>query len=129
MKKLKKHHEENKKLYGDGYKRNFVTDRLERNRDILMEVDDFVNVKLNGIIYLGMCNIGHNPTYNFSEGRRMEVNIFNLDEDIYGEEIEVFFVERIRSEHKFNNVDELRLQLIHDKEECLKLASSVNYTK
>lgn len=35
MKKLKKHHEENKKLYGDGYKRNFVTDRLERNRDIL----------------------------------------------------------------------------------------------
>ena len=59
----------------------------------------------------------------------MEVNIFNLDEDIYGEEIEVFFVERIRSEHKFNNVDELRLQLIHDKEECLKLASSVNYTK
>lgn len=48
MKKLKKHHEENKKLYGDGYKRNFVTDRLERNRDILMEVDDFVNVKLNG---------------------------------------------------------------------------------
>lgn len=89
----------------------------------------FVNVKLNGIIYLGMCNIGHNPTYNFSEGRRMEVNIFNLDEDIYGEEIEVFFVERIRSEHKFDNVDELRLQLIHDKEECLKLASSVNYTK
>lgn len=48
MKKLKKHHEENKKLYGDSYKRNFVTDRLERNRDILMEVDDFVNVKLNG---------------------------------------------------------------------------------
>lgn len=46
--KAKKHHEENKKLYGDGYKRNFVTDRLERNRDILMEVDDFVNVKLNG---------------------------------------------------------------------------------
>ena len=35
MKKLKKYHEENKKLYGDGYKRNFVTDRLERNRDIL----------------------------------------------------------------------------------------------
>ena len=48
LKKLKSEQDESRRLYGDGYKRNFVTDRLERNRDILMEVDDFVNVKLNG---------------------------------------------------------------------------------
>lgn len=48
LKKLKEHHDDNKRLYGDGYKRNFVTNRLERNKEFLMEIDDFVNVKLNG---------------------------------------------------------------------------------
>lgn len=89
----------------------------------------FVNVKLHGEVYLGMCNVGHNPTYNFTDERRMEVNIFNLDEDIYNEEVEVFFVSKLREEHKFESVEELKNQLLKDKEECLKLASDVNYTK
>ncbi len=89
----------------------------------------FVNVKIDGIVYLGMCNIGHNPTYNFSEGIKMEVNVFNLDEDIYGENVEIFFVDRIRPEHKFDSLDELKKQLVIDKNKCLLLASDVNYTK
>lgn len=48
LKKLKAEQEESKKLYGDGYKRNFVTDRLERNKEKLLEISDFVNVKING---------------------------------------------------------------------------------
>lgn len=48
LRKLKECQEDNKKLYGDGYKRNFVTDRLERNRETLIEIEDFLNVKLNG---------------------------------------------------------------------------------
>ena len=48
LKKLKSEQDESRKLYGDGYKRNFVTDRLERNKENLMEIADFVNVKING---------------------------------------------------------------------------------
>lgn len=48
LRKLKECQEDNKKLYGDGYKRNFVTDRLERNRETLIEIEVFLNVKLNG---------------------------------------------------------------------------------
>lgn len=48
LRKLKECQEDNKGLYGDGYKRNFVTDRLERNRETLIEIEDFLNVKLNG---------------------------------------------------------------------------------
>ncbi len=48
LKKLKNVHDENKLLYGDGYKRNFVTDRLVKNKEKLIEVTDFINVKLNG---------------------------------------------------------------------------------
>lgn len=48
LKKLKDEQEMSRKLYGDGYKRNFVTDRLERNKERLLEIKDFVNVKVNG---------------------------------------------------------------------------------
>ncbi len=89
----------------------------------------FVNVKVDGIIYLGMCNIGHNPTVKYVDERRMEVNIFNLDDDIYGDNIEVIFVEKIRNETKFSSIEELRLQLCKDKAKCLELAGELNYTK
>ena len=46
--KLKETQDESRKLYGDGYKRNFATDRLIRNKENLMEITDFVNVKVNG---------------------------------------------------------------------------------
>ncbi len=48
LKNLKAKQEENKAFYGDGYKRNFVTERLVRNKEKLMEITDFVNVKVNG---------------------------------------------------------------------------------
>lgn len=48
LKKLKSEQDESRRLYSDGYKRNFVTDRLERNKENLMEITDFVNVKING---------------------------------------------------------------------------------
>ncbi|MBE6700390.1 MAG: site-specific integrase [Ruminococcaceae bacterium] len=48
LKNLKAKQEENKAFYGDGYKRNFVTERLVRNKEKLMEITDFVNVKING---------------------------------------------------------------------------------
>ena len=48
LKNLKTKQEESKAFYGDGYKRNFVTERLVRNKEKLMEITDFVNVKING---------------------------------------------------------------------------------
>lgn len=89
----------------------------------------FVNVKIDEVYYFGMCNIGHNPTFNFQEQKKMEINIFNFDEDIYGSNIEVIFIEKIRNEQKFNNVDELVEQLKKDKQKCLEFAGDQNYTK
>ncbi len=89
----------------------------------------FVNVKIDEVYYFGMCNIGHNPTFNFQEQKKMEINIFNFDEDIYGSNIEVIFIEKIRNEQKFNSVDELVEQLKKDKLKCLEFAGDQNYTK
>lgn len=89
----------------------------------------FVQVKLNNVFYYGMCNVGNNPTFNYCETKRLEVNIFGLSEDIYGHNLEVFFIKNIRSEKKFNCKEELLEQLKLDKTKCYELSNEINYTK
>lgn len=74
--------------------------------------------------YKGMLSIGRNPTVNKgSAGRSVEVNIFDFDKDIYGEEIEIIFRFRLRDEQKFSNVSQLSKQLELDKRDALQLLS------
>jgi len=89
----------------------------------------FVNVIVEGIPYLGMANIGHNPTIEYQDKIKLEVNIFGLDEDIYGENIEVYFINRIRDEKMFKSKEDLIKQLKQDKALCLEYAGDLNYTK
>lgn len=64
-------------------------------------------------VYIGATNIGYNPTVN---GNKMsiETNILEFNKDIYGETIKLEFLERIRDEKKFKNLDELKIQLKMD---------------
>jgi len=68
----------------------------------------------------GMMNIGVRPTIG-GINRVIEVNIFDFDEDIYGQTLRVFVKKFIRPEIKFNGLDELKLQLEEDKNESIKL--------
>jgi len=70
--------------------------------------------------YKGMSNIGYRPTLNHGE-LTIEVNIFEFDEQIYDEQITISFVERMRDEHKFENMEALITQLTKDKKAALKL--------
>lgn len=65
--------------------------------------------------YGGMLNIGVRPTVSRSGIVRLEVNIFDFNVDIYGDTITVSLFSRIRGERKFNNVEELRIQLHQDR--------------
>ncbi|MGE5106150.1 MAG: bifunctional riboflavin kinase/FAD synthetase [Sphingobacteriales bacterium] len=62
----------------------------------------------------GMMNIGVRPTVDGLR-RMIEVNIFDFDEDIYGELVKVEIVKRLRDEKKFSGLDELKQQLQNDK--------------
>ena len=65
----------------------------------------------------GMMNIGVRPTV---EGtfRMIEVNIFNFDEEIYGDILTVHIQKRLRNEQKFNGLEELKAQLLKDSEQA-----------
>lgn len=88
-----------------------------------------VTVHLNrqGIIQneKGMMNIGYRPTVNGKE-RRIEVHIFNFDEDIYHQHLKVSLINYTRKEMKFSGLDALTNQLTRDKKEISGLLSNIN---
>ena len=68
---------------------------------------------LCGKKYKSITNIGVNPTVEHAK-KRSETYIPNFSGDIYGETIEVTFLEKIRDEQKFKNTDELKKQIQKD---------------
>jgi riboflavin kinase/FMN adenylyltransferase len=84
----------------------------------------FVKVRTLEKEYFGMCNIGCRPTVATGNARTIETHIFDFDEDIYGLDLEVTFVSRIREEVRFGSLDELRVQLEKDRDACMKVVRS-----
>ncbi|MGT2929599.1 bifunctional riboflavin kinase/FAD synthetase [Streptococcus dentasini] len=73
--------------------------------------------------YRAMTSIGKNVTFGGSE-LRLEVHIFDFDGDIYGEQLEIIWLDKIREMIKFNNIDELVDQLHRDQIAAQKWESS-----
>ena len=84
----------------------------------------FVKVNVLDRELYGMCNIGYRPTVGAGNARTIETNIFDFDEDIYGLDIDITFVARIREERKFDSLSDLKAQLELDRNECLAILSS-----
>ena len=74
-----------------------------------------VDVEHDGQMYRGMASVGKNITFEGDE-LRFEANIFDFSQDIYGDTIRIFWLDKIRDMVKFDNVDELVKQLQVDKE-------------
>ena len=77
-----------------------------------------VLVDLEGISYKAMLNIGVRPTVGGTSSV-IETHIFDFNDDIYGKQLTISFVERIRDEKKFNSLDELKNELTKDKAKSL----------
>ena len=76
----------------------------------------FVKVETLGRELYGMCNVGCRPTVSSGNHRTIETHIFDFDEDIYGLDIKVTVMEKIRDEVKFESLEALRNQLEKDRE-------------
>ena len=111
--------------YQNGRKMGFPTANLDVTRcqqllpasgvyAVLVRLKDSVGWKR------GMMNIGHRPTFNGTT-TSMEVNLFNFSGDLYGQELLVSFISKIRDEHKFDSIEALAEQLQHDKVQINKL--------
>lgn len=85
----------------------------------------YTNVEVNKNIFKGITSVGHNPTVNGKE-LTVETFILDFDGDIYGKNINVYFIEKIRNEVKFNGINELICQLKKDEQYAYKNNFMVN---
>ena len=81
----------------------------------------FVQVETVGRTLYGMCNIGCRPTVGQGNARTIETHILDFDEDIYGLDLRLTFIARIREERRFESLEALKFQLESDKKECTSL--------
>ena len=115
-----------KVVYGHhlGHKIGFPTANIQvaDERKLLPAIGVYaVKVIIEQEIFNGMLNIGIRPTVSNDGQVSCEVYIFDFSRDLYGKNITINFIDRIRGERKFNDIEELRAQLQKDQEKILKL--------
>ena len=76
---------------------------------------------IDGASYGSITNIGKKPTIAGERPAGAETYIYDLDENLYGKKIEVHFLDFMRPEMKFSGVDELKMQVLKDKETGRKM--------
>jgi riboflavin kinase/FMN adenylyltransferase len=109
-----------------GRKLGFPTANISIPNDKLLPLPGVyaVTIEVDNHQYEGMLNLGYRPTISSELNKKnIEVNIFDFKRDIYGKEIRISFVGRIRDELKFAGLDELKKQLNRDKKDSIKILS------
>ena len=75
--------------------------------------------RLDGSTYRGVANLGYRPTVaGETPERLLELHLFDLNRDIYGEDVEVRFLRFLRPEKKFESLDALAEQIARDVKEA-----------
>ena len=74
-----------------------------------------VFVEAEESLFRGVMNIGFNPTFD-DKTLSLEVHILNFNRDIYGERLGIYFIERLRDEKRFANIEELKKAIKRDLE-------------
>lgn len=73
--------------------------------------------------YKSVVNIGTKPTFHDNYPLTVEVHIIDFSGDVYGEEIELVFVRKIRDEKKFAGIQDLVEQIGKDREQAINITS------
>ena len=77
-----------------------------------------VEVETLGGHFYGMTNVGVRPTVSGAGARTIETHIFDFDELIYGLDLSVRFIAKIRDERRFESLEALKAQLAADEAQC-----------
>lgn len=76
---------------------------------------------INGKKYISVTNIGVRPTIEGGSEKRSETNIVGFSGDLYGQNIEVFLVEKLRGEMAFKSLNELSARISADREKATEI--------
>jgi len=94
----------------------FPTANLHMDKPKLIPISGvyITSALIDGKAYNAITNVGTNPTVNRTKEVFIESNLLDFNGDIYGHDMRVHFLKRIRPERKFVSVDELSAQIAKD---------------
>jgi riboflavin kinase/FMN adenylyltransferase len=96
----------------------FPTANLSTGNELIPKQGVYaVKVDIGGRLHDGACNIGSNPTFG-DDTPAIEVFVFDFEGDLYGSELRVYFIERIRDERKFPDAAALKAAIQSDVARC-----------
>lgn len=100
---------------GNGEKFGFPTANISLEKELILPNPGvyFTKCILHNKIYHSVTNVGYNPTLG-KNPISVETHILDYDEDIYGQEVEVFFFQKSRDEIKHSGIDKLIKQVNDD---------------
>lgn len=99
----------------------FPTANVQTEKELIPKNGVYaVKVRMGGKIYDGACNIGPNPTFG-DEAVAIEVFIFDFDGDLYGRDLRLYFIDRVRDERKFPDAAALQRAIADDVARCREI--------
>lgn len=102
----------------------FPTANIDTDKDLLPSVGVYaVKVCLGDRLLDGACNIGPNPTFG-NERLSIEVFLLDFEGNLYGRELTMFFIERLRGEKRFSSLDELKDAIASDVSRCREILAA-----
>jgi len=113
---------------GIGRKIKYPTANVEpsdKRKVILANGVYAVNVNIKGNWHKGMVNIGTKPTIGNNK-ITIEANIFDFNKNIYGDNISLNFIKRLRDEEQFDSLNSLKSQIEKDEKDSINAINSVN---
>lgn len=102
---------------GRGSKLGYPTANLSTHKSLIVPKEGVYacRVEIEGDLYNAVTNVGGRPTFEFEPvPSRVEAYIMDFDKNIYGKDVSIEFVKRLRDEKKFNNIEELTEQIKQD---------------
>ncbi len=101
---------------GRGRQIGFPTANMDYDKTLIIPAGGvyITQTTIHGMTYNSLTNIGINPTFNMGHAINIETHLLDFNRDIYGEEMRVTFLRKIRDEKKFSSVNDLISQIDSD---------------
>lgn len=100
----------------------FPTANLETANELIPPHGVYATtLEVDGIVHAAMTNIGVRPTFADGAATTIETHVLGFDDDLYGRQVRLAFVQRIRDERRFDDVDALKAQIGADKRRAERL--------
>jgi riboflavin kinase/FMN adenylyltransferase len=101
---------------GRGRQIGFPTANVKVPDDLLVPANGVYATRTSyrGMMYKSVTNVGHNPTFKDTQQLHVETHLLDFETDIYGENLSIDFISRIRDERKFPTVNDLVEQIRRD---------------